>query len=141
MKSDHQKYKAFIKVASVIIFVVGIIFAIIGFVSFFSTFGSRSMSPPRYFWCVFVGFPLIALGFSGIKASFLGEIARYTSQEVTPVIGDAARSVAHRIKEGLDDDNKLDSHQRLKQLEKMKSEGLISGAEYSAKRKEILDQL
>lgn len=61
----------------------GLLFLIVGLGSFFSSFGT--FEPPRYFWCCFVGLPLLALGIAMCKFAFLGAVLRYTAGEVAPV--------------------------------------------------------
>ncbi|HVR75867.1 MAG TPA: zinc ribbon domain-containing protein [Planctomycetota bacterium] len=90
--------------------VVGLIFAAIGIGSFFSAFGGSG--PPRYFWCAFIGLPLLGLGGIICKFAFLGPVTRYMANEVAPVGKDvvnymaegtrgAVRDVAAAVGEGL----------------------------------------
>ena len=52
--NNHENKKKTLKVLGAIILVIGLIFTIIGFASFFGSFG-RGFT--RYFWCSFVGLP------------------------------------------------------------------------------------
>jgi hypothetical protein len=90
--------------------VAGLVFTAIGIGSFFSSFGS--FQPPRYFWCAFIGLPLLGLGIAISKFAFLGAVARYFAGEVAPVGKDTTnymmagtknsiRDVATAIGEGL----------------------------------------
>ena len=100
------------RVAGPIVAAVGLIFTIIGMVSFFSAFGGGG--PPRLFWCCFVGMPLLFVGSVMCKFGFMGAVARYTAAEQVPVATDAitdlaegtqgavktvARSIAEGVKE------------------------------------------
>jgi hypothetical protein len=76
--------------------VVGVIFSAIGFGSFFSAFGT--FEPPRYFWCVFIGFPLIGVGAMICKFAFLGSVTRYMANEVAPVGKDVVNYMADGTK-------------------------------------------
>jgi hypothetical protein len=87
-----------------------LIFSIIGIGSFFSAFGT--FGPPRYFWCAFVGFPLVGLGAAICRFAFMGAVSRYMADEVAPVGKDvvnymaegtkgAVRDVAAAVGEGL----------------------------------------
>lgn len=82
----------FLRVLGPAVIVVGVIFAAIGFVSFFSAFGG--FGPPRYFWCAFIGLPLIALGSAISRYAFLGAVSRYVANEVAPVGKDVINYMA-----------------------------------------------
>ncbi len=81
--------------------IAGVLFAVIGFGSFFSSFGS--FEPPQYFWCAFVGLPLIALGGAICKFAFLGAVSRYMANEVAPVGKDVVNYLARGTKEAVRD--------------------------------------
>jgi len=72
--------------------VVGGIFALVGFASFFSAFGGTGA--PDKFWCVFVGLPMLGFGMMLLKMGFLGTAARYVAGEVAPVATDTLNYVA-----------------------------------------------
>ena len=106
----HQEKRAILRTIGPILVAIGLVFAVIGIGSFFSSFGT--FGPPRYFWCVFVGMPLIAVGVSISKFAYMGAVSRYMANEVTPVgkdvvnymadgTKDAVRDVATAIGEGL----------------------------------------
>jgi hypothetical protein len=61
-------------------------------VSFFSAFGT--FEPPRLFWCMFVGIPLLGVGLGITKFAFLGSILRYMMGETAPVAKDAFNEMA-----------------------------------------------
>jgi len=92
------------------ILLVGLIFTVIGFGSFFASFGS--FEPPSYFWCAFVGLPLLMVGIMVTSFAFLGATTRYMANEVAPVgkdtfnymatgTKDAVRELASAVGEGL----------------------------------------
>jgi ribosomal protein L40E len=58
--------------------------------------------PPRYFWCLFVGIPLIAIGGILTKLGYLGAISRYLSGEVSPVARDTFNNMAHGTRGGVE---------------------------------------
>jgi hypothetical protein len=106
----HKETRALLRVAGPGVVLVGLIFTIIGMGSFFSSFGS--FQPPRYFWCAFVGLPLVGLGGALCKFAFMGAVGRYMANEVAPVgkdvvnymaegTKDAVRDVAAAVGEGL----------------------------------------
>ncbi|MBL7222776.1 MAG: zinc ribbon domain-containing protein [Candidatus Brocadiae bacterium] len=89
---------------------VGGIFLLIGLGSFFASFGS--FGPPRYFWCAFIGLPLLGLGVGITRFAYMGAITRYMASEVAPVgkdtfnymadgTHDGIRTVARAVGEGL----------------------------------------
>ena len=106
----HSEMRNTLRVVGPAVVIAGLIFTGIGLGSFFSSFGG--FEPPRYFWCAFVGLPLIALGATICKFAFLGVVSRYMANEVAPVGKDvvnymaegtkgAVRDVAAAVGEGL----------------------------------------
>jgi hypothetical protein len=100
----------FLRFVGPLVLVTGIGFVIVGFGNFFMSFGSFGF--PRYFWCAFVGMPLIPLGAAICWLAYLGPMARYLAEETAPVNKDvinylargtepAVRSVVSAIKAGL----------------------------------------
>jgi hypothetical protein len=86
------------------------IFLIVGAASFFTSFGS--FEPPRYFWCAFVGLPLLFCGGVMLAWGFLGAVQRYAAGELAPVgkdvinylgenTGPGVSAVASAVREGL----------------------------------------
>jgi len=74
-------------------------FTIVGIGSFFSSFGS--LEPPRYFWCVFVGVPLLLAVDMGISTFvFMGAVTRYMANEVAPVGTDVVNYMAEGTRGG-----------------------------------------
>ncbi len=105
--------------AGLAILAVGGVLTLIGVGSFFSSFGS--FGPPRFFWCVFVGMPLLFVGGAMTMFGFLGAMQRYVAGESAPVAKDVvnymgeniqpgvksiAKAVTEGIKEGLTEDQK-----------------------------------
>ncbi|MBN8422764.1 MAG: hypothetical protein J0L73_27895 [Verrucomicrobia bacterium] len=89
---QHHKARTFFRVAGPLVGAVGLIFTIIGVISFFSSFGS--FGPPRYFWCCFVGMPLLFVGSAMSMFGFMGALARYAAAEQVPVATDAVHDLA-----------------------------------------------
>jgi RNA polymerase subunit RPABC4/transcription elongation factor Spt4 len=96
---DHKEKRGILRVIGPLILVVGLIFLIVGMVSFFSSFGG--FAPPRYFWCCFVGLPLMWLGGVLSSAGFMGAAARYVAGESAPVAKDTFNYMADGTKEGV----------------------------------------
>lgn len=79
---------------------VGLVFMAIGLISFFTAFGSFG-STPDYFWCSFVGMPLIFVGGVCLAYSYLGKFARYVSNEAAPVAKDTINYMVDGTKDSI----------------------------------------
>jgi hypothetical protein len=97
---NHDQLRDTLRVVGPLIVVVGLVFTAIGFVSFFSSFGSFS-GPPKHFWCAFVGLPMVGVGGMICQFAFLGKIARYTAGEIAPVGKDVANYMMHGTKDAM----------------------------------------
>ena len=101
---QHRRTRTFLRIAGLIIAVTGLLFTIVGVTSFFSTaasFGTAGFGPPRYFWCCFVGMPLLFVGFVMGMLGFMGAVARYTAAEQVPVATDAIHDLAEGTQEAV----------------------------------------
>ena len=94
--AKHRSARSFLRVAGVLVAVVGLLFLIIGTVSFFSAFGGGG--PPRLFWCCFIGLPLLFIGSVMCMYGFMGALARYAAAEQVPVAADAMTDLAEGTK-------------------------------------------
>ena len=65
------------------------------------TVPSRRSGAPTKFWCLFVGFPLVAAGIGMTTAGYKGAIARYSAGELAPVAADTFNYVADSTQEGV----------------------------------------
>ena len=99
LNPGHRKLRQFLRLLGPLVVGLGLIFSAIGFISFFSSFGG--FGPPRYFWCVFVGFPLIGIGTGITKFAFMGSVLRYMSAEAAPVGKDTFNYVAEGTQGGV----------------------------------------
>jgi hypothetical protein len=97
----HDELRDTLRVVGPAVVGVGVIFLVIGIGSFFSAFGS--FQPPRYFWCAFVGIPLMALGVAICRFAFMGAVARYMADEVAPVGKDVVNYMADGTKDAVRD--------------------------------------
>ena len=95
----HSSSKQFLRMLGPIIAGLGLLFTIIGFGSLLSSFGSHEA--PRYFWCAFVGLPLLFVGVAMSMFGFLGSFTRYVSGEQAPVIKDSFNYLAEGMQEGV----------------------------------------
>jgi len=95
----HGAARGFLRVAGPVVLIIGLIFAIVGLVDFFSAFGGSG--PPTKFWCLFVGMPLIFVGLVMTSAGFMGAMARYSAQENAPVGVDTFNYAARNTQQGV----------------------------------------
>ncbi len=97
---QHKQTRDFLRVIGPLVLGTGVVFALIGFGSFFNAFASFS-GPPQYFWCAFVGLPLIVVGTAVTKFAYMGAVTRYIANEVSPVGTDVINTVARDTKGSL----------------------------------------
>src|SRR5262245_47588762 len=99
--SQHTDIRMLLRIVGPAIVIVGLIFTIVGMVSFFSAFGG--FEPPRQFWCAFVGLPLIVFGGAISQFAFAGAVARYMADEMAPVGKDVVNYMAGGVKQSVRD--------------------------------------
>jgi hypothetical protein len=92
LNPGHSSTRGVLRVVGPLLAVVGLIFTIAGIGSFFASFGT--FEPPRYFWCAFVGLPLVALGVGISQYAFMGRVFRYVAGETAPVAKDTFNYMA-----------------------------------------------
>lgn len=95
----HKQTRGALRVIGPLMIGVGVVFMVIGLGSFFSSFGS--FEPPRYFWCCFIGLPLIGIGVAISQFGFMGAIMRYQAGEIAPVGKDTFNYMADGTKGGV----------------------------------------
>jgi hypothetical protein len=83
------------------ILLAGLVLTLVGVGSFFSSFGT--FESPRYFWCAFLGIPLVGIGGMITKVAFLGTITRYFAGEVAPVQKDVFNYMVAGTKDSIRD--------------------------------------
>lgn len=95
----HDSTRQMLRTVGPIVAGVGLIFTMIGLVSFFSSFGQ--FESPRFFWCAFIGLPLLGIGLTMTKFGYLGSIARYVAGETAPVAKDAVNYMGEGVQPGV----------------------------------------
>ena len=95
----HRAKREQVRSLGVFLCVVGGVLTAIGLGSFFTSFGS--FGPPRYFWCAFVGLPMLGFGFRMLRVGYLGTIARFVASETAPVAKDTFNYLADGTREGV----------------------------------------
>jgi ribosomal protein L40E len=99
LNPGHSTTRDILRVVGPLLGAVGLIFTIAGIVSFFASFGT--FEPPRYFWCAFVGLPLVALGVGITRYAFMGRMFRYVAGETAPVAKDTFNYLAEGTQPGV----------------------------------------
>lgn len=99
MNSKQRQTRESLRSIGILVTAVGGVFTLIGLGSFFSAFGS--FEPPRYFWCAFIGLPLIGLGTSLMRYGYMGAVTRYVAGEVAPVAKDTINYLADGTEDAL----------------------------------------
>ena len=99
LNPGHMHVRKTLRLLGPLVLGIGILFTIIGIGSFFAAFGG--MQPPRYFWCCFVGIPLMFVGGVMTQFAFMGAVLRYQAGEVAPVGKDTFNYMAEGTKGGV----------------------------------------
>jgi hypothetical protein len=97
----HREVRAVLRVIGPATALVGLLFVVIGFGSFFASFGS--FEPPRFFWCAFVGIPLLGVGVMISKFAYIGTVFRYMAGETAPVGKDVTNYMVAGTKDSIRD--------------------------------------
>ena len=103
---QHSDIRDLLRVIGPLVVGVGLIFTIIGVLSFFSSFnnfGPGNFGFPKYIWCIFVGMPLMAIGLGICKFAFMGAVTRYIADEVAPVGKDVVNYMVDGTKDSVRD--------------------------------------
>ena len=93
---EQDGIRKFLRIAGPVIFLVGLVCAIIAAARLFASAGS--FDGPHYFWLGFVGLPLMFVGGVLSQFGFIGAVARFMAGEVAPVAADSANYVAEETK-------------------------------------------
>jgi uncharacterized membrane protein len=95
----HATARAVLRVLGPALALVGLVLIVIAMVSFFSAFGT--FGPPRYFWCAFLGIPLLFVGLAMCQYGYFGSILRYVAGEAAPVQKDTFNYLAEGTQQGV----------------------------------------
>jgi ribosomal protein L40E len=97
----QSEVRSVLRVIGPVIAGVGLVFVLIGMVSFFSAFGGGGF--PRLFWCAFVGMPILFVGITITKIAFVGSVARYMAGETAPIGKDVTNYMVAGTKDSIRD--------------------------------------
>ncbi len=95
----HRGPQSIFRILGPLVLGIGILFMVVGLVDFFKAFAG--FGRPRLFWCLFVGMPLMFFGSVMTKFGYMGRIARYMSQEISPVAKDTINYMADGTKDSI----------------------------------------
>ncbi|WP_273320726.1 zinc ribbon domain-containing protein [Vallitalea guaymasensis] len=133
---NHTGKKNTLKVLGPLVLGIGIIFLVICLVDFFRSFNSmgsmnsfgfnNTPDAPTKFWCGFIGIPLIGFGGAMCKFAFMGEVARYSAGEISPVAKDTINYMASGTKDSI------------REVTKAVKEGLTSNTDEGSNEKYII---
>ena len=96
---QHSNIRTVLRVGGPVIAGFGLLFMIVGFGSFFASFGS--FEPPRFLWCAFVGMSLMSVGIVMCMFGYLGAFQRYVAGESAPVAKDVVNYMGENIQPGV----------------------------------------
>jgi hypothetical protein len=111
--AQHARIRHILRVGGAAIAGVGLLFTVIGFGSFITSFGGSEF--PRYFWCAFVGMPLLFVGGAMCMFGYLSAFQRYVAGESAPVARDVVNYRGENIQPGV------------KAVAKAVAEGIVEG--------------
>ncbi|MDL2292778.1 zinc ribbon domain-containing protein [Acholeplasma sp. OttesenSCG-928-E16] len=99
---EQKGTKKKLKVIGLVLIIVGAIFTITGFVEFFIAISNLdSMEGPKLFWMLFIGLPMLGIGFSLFMMAYRGKIARYVASESAPVAKDVTNYMIDETKDSI----------------------------------------
>jgi len=97
----HDEIRSALRAIGPALAAIGLIFVVIGLGNFFLAFGGSG--PPRFFWCAFVGMPLLFVGGAVTKFAYFGAVARYLAGEAAPVGKDVANYMVDGARDSIRD--------------------------------------
>lgn len=97
-KAKHEKTKKKLKIIGPCLLGAGLIFVITGLVDVIISFTSNDMTMPKMFWCLFIGFPMTAIGLMLTLVGFNREVSRYMKNEQVPVANEMGEEISPAIK-------------------------------------------
>jgi hypothetical protein len=96
---QHIPVRKTLRIAGLVLLATGGLLTLIGMGSFFASFGS--FGPPRFFWCAFLGMPLLFVGAVLTMFGFAGAVQRYLAGESAPVAKDVVNYMGEKTQPGV----------------------------------------
>jgi hypothetical protein len=99
LKSRHHNLiRIVLRVGGPIVLLVGLLFVTVAMFSLFAS--ADTFGPPRFFWCGFVGLPLMFVGGVMCQFGYLADVAHFVSAETSPVAKDTANYLGEGVQPG-----------------------------------------
>jgi hypothetical protein len=95
----HSSARTLLQVGGPAILASGALFTAVGIGSFFMAIGSGG--PPRFFWCGFLGMPMMFVGMVMCMFGYIGVIHRYLAGESAPVAKDVVNYLGENTQPGV----------------------------------------
>ena len=99
LSRQHSSIRPILRVGGPVVAGLGLVFTVVGFGSLFAAIGS--FQPPRYFWCAFIGMPLMFVGGSMSMFGFLGDFQRFVAGGSSPVAKDVFEYMGEHVQPGI----------------------------------------
>jgi len=100
LNPGHSKVRGVLRLVGPTVALAGLVLTAIGMISFFGAFGGGGF--PRYFWCAFLGIPMLGVGLMICQFAYMGKIGRYVAGESAPVAKDTFNYMAEGTQEGVE---------------------------------------
>jgi len=97
--AKHSSIRRVLRMGGPIVALVGFGFVVVGVGNFLMSFGSHEL--PQFFWCAFVGMPLLFVGSVMCMFGYMGAYYRYVAGESAPVAKDVVNYLGENVKPGV----------------------------------------
>jgi ribosomal protein L40E len=97
--NQYSEARAIMKAVGPAIAGLGVLLIAVGMISFFSAMGGGGL--PEYFWCAFLGMPVLFVGVVISKFAYIGTVTRYMAGEVAPVGKDVTNYMVTGTKDSI----------------------------------------
>ncbi len=96
---SHESIRGVLRMVGPLLVGIGLALMAVGIGSFFASFGQ--FGPPRFFWCAFLGMPILFAGGVCCQFGYLGKVSRYVAGETAPVQKDTFNYLAQGTQQGV----------------------------------------
>lgn len=98
---NHNSTRTALRLLGPLLALAGITLIIIGTASLFMSAGT--FEEPHFFWCAFVGMPILFVGAVLSGFGYMGVVARYQAAEMTSITRDTFNTLAQGTRQGMRD--------------------------------------
>ncbi|WP_428308493.1 hypothetical protein [Lacipirellula sp.] len=95
----HSSFRIAMQVAGPVLLASGLLFTGIAIGSFF--FAMSGGGAPRFFWCAFLGMPMMFVGGVMSMLGYVGVVQRYLAGETAPVAKDMVNYMGENTQPGM----------------------------------------